>query len=170
MTALPFEPEPDEALRARFWRALEAEWDFTSDDPAKMPCPGEHRSQVFDFECGARIVLSRDRLDADVVELHLSTSLAQMGVTPEMLSRDFRLAFGVAISAALAHLARITDHLPPFNDATISGGGVLHLRALQKPDGSFAGGPPVPVPRPGGPPVQVQAVHGLRRPPSGTEH
>lgn len=159
---LPFQPESDEALRARFWRALETVWDFTNDDPAKTPRPGEDRRQVFDFECGARLIISRDRITAGgVVELHLSAGLRQFGVTHEMFRQDPATALARGVGEAVAHLLRITDELPPFSEAAVSEGGVLHLRAFQLPDGSFAGPPAV---------VDATGHLALRGTPRGTVH
>lgn len=69
---LPFEPEPDEVLRERFWRALEPTLDAERIRPRDRP--GLHRRHVLDFESGLRLIVSRE-LHRDGVKVHVSASV-----------------------------------------------------------------------------------------------
>lgn len=58
---LPFIPEPLEQLKARYQDAIRVVLDC--DEIAANPeiRPGAHRRHVFDMECGARLIISRER-------------------------------------------------------------------------------------------------------------
>lgn len=71
MPTLPFQPEWIEVLKARFPKALERVWEVTDPMPDR---PGLHRENVFDFESGMRLLISRDKLTFEEPEIHISAS------------------------------------------------------------------------------------------------
>lgn len=67
-------PESLEALKARYGRALEHIYDQAAIEHGGAIRPGEVAANVFDFEDGLRLIVSRERMpDGDLV-LHLSAS------------------------------------------------------------------------------------------------
>lgn len=76
---LPFVSEPTEQLKARYPVCLQKVWEIPDDmdlsDPDAMPDrPGLHREYVFDFKCGLRLLISRDKYGRGPIQLHISAS------------------------------------------------------------------------------------------------
>lgn len=71
MAPLPFIAELLVTLRERFPKALEKVWEVT--DPMEDR-PGMHRENVFDFDSGLRLLISRDKLVGIKPEIHVSAS------------------------------------------------------------------------------------------------
>ena len=69
---LPFRAEPLEQLRARYADSLDPIIDVESVNLGLTQTPGCHRRHVFDFECGYRLIVSRDRHPDGEVITHLS--------------------------------------------------------------------------------------------------
>lgn len=83
---MKFEPEPDELLKSRFPAALRKVW---NPDLAYMDRPGLHREHVFDFDCGLRMIISRDRLKPDEAPIHISVSwIENLPVTIEEATKQ----------------------------------------------------------------------------------
>lgn len=88
--ALPFEPEPYEALRDRYPRAAEFTYDTEAEMAPDAIRPGEVRANVFDAESGLRLVVCRERYRGRAY-LHVwadaapDTPLGRLGLKP----RDF---------------------------------------------------------------------------------
>lgn len=91
MPPVPTSPEPLDALRARYPRALEHLYDVIAIRDRGAIRPGEVAANVFDFEDGLRLIVSRERMQDGEVTLHVSASF------PERcrLADEFRL-LGVA--------------------------------------------------------------------------
>lgn len=75
---LPYEPESNESLKTRLSKALSRTW-IVPNDPKeieKMNRPGQTRECVFDFECGLRLIISKDQLygSAEPAKIHISAS------------------------------------------------------------------------------------------------
>jgi hypothetical protein len=70
--SLPFEPQPLDKLRARFPAAVGRVFDYRSGFPAAWP--GRLRANVFGFEDGVRMIVSRDMEADGRVSLHVSAS------------------------------------------------------------------------------------------------
>lgn len=68
---LKFEAEPLEQLKARFPKALVKIWQVTNPMPDR---PGLHRTNVFDFESGMRLLISMDMIVFARPEIHVSAS------------------------------------------------------------------------------------------------
>lgn len=71
---LPFHPEPIESLRSRLPKALEHIWTVKDDFSPMKDRPGLHRENVFDFESGLRLLISKDALPGFPITVHVSTS------------------------------------------------------------------------------------------------
>ncbi len=74
MPPIPEIAEPLDALRARYPQALAHVYDTDAIRDHGAIRPGECAGNVFDFEDGLRLIISRERIDAGVV-LHISASL-----------------------------------------------------------------------------------------------
>lgn len=77
--ALPFEPESNESLRTRLPKAISRLWIFpkvSEEEFLKMNRPGQTRECVFDFECGLRLIISKDQLqgESEPPKIHISAS------------------------------------------------------------------------------------------------
>lgn len=71
-----FKPQPIELLRARYKKALEVSYNATKIAADKVPDrPGMHRENIFDFENGIRLIISRDVL-GHIEGIHVSGSFA----------------------------------------------------------------------------------------------
>jgi hypothetical protein len=69
---LPFKPEPVNKLKQRYTKALEKIWIA---EEGITDVPSSHRTHVFDFESGLRLIISRDILHPDYgVKTHVSAS------------------------------------------------------------------------------------------------
>lgn len=79
MNPMPFQPEPLNALKARYAKALAPVFNFM--DTQIKPAPGMKREHVFDFENGLRMIASREYHGQGKTYLHLS-----FGVVPEKQS------------------------------------------------------------------------------------
>lgn len=66
---LPFIPESIESMRARFHKALEKVY-IPSEDMEDRP--GLHRENLFDFENGLRLLISKENLQGN--KIHVSAS------------------------------------------------------------------------------------------------
>lgn len=76
---LPFIPEPVEKMVERFQKAFEHEFDVDKIANGAPDRPGTHRENVFDYEDGIRLIISKDR-SGERVFIHLSaSSLKEMG-------------------------------------------------------------------------------------------
>lgn len=70
---LPFQPEPAEALAERFKASIERVYDAEMIANGKSDRPGEHRENIFDFEDGFRIIISKEKANGCLF-LHASIS------------------------------------------------------------------------------------------------
>jgi hypothetical protein len=87
---VPADPQPLEALRARYPRALEFVYDQAAIARSEGIRPGEVTAQVFDFQDGLRLIVSREcRPDGKVV-LHFSASFPK----ESRIADEFRLLLG----------------------------------------------------------------------------
>jgi hypothetical protein len=73
-TPVPTNPEPLPALRARYARALEHVYDVAGIRDRGLIRPGEVPANVFDFDDGLRLIISREKLLDGEVTLHVSAS------------------------------------------------------------------------------------------------
>ena len=69
---LPHESEPLAKLRARYAAALAPIHDAESLMLGTVERPGQRRRHVFDFDCGYRLIVSRERMPTGVVRTHVS--------------------------------------------------------------------------------------------------
>lgn len=75
---VPFEPEPIEESRDRFPVALETTYEAWRSDAPEWNRPGQKRENIFDFEDGLRLMVSRDILHVGGEPVvHVSASLYQ---------------------------------------------------------------------------------------------
>lgn len=75
MPYTPYAPEPLEALQARYAAALEVVFDATAIIEGRADRPGMFRANVFDFEDGLRLLISRERMPGSaLLVLHVSAS------------------------------------------------------------------------------------------------
>lgn len=73
---LPFAPEPEAALRARYPAALAELYDAEGVRLGSVTPPTRRRPNVFDFEDGLRLIVSRDDHGGEAgVVVHLSAGL-----------------------------------------------------------------------------------------------
>jgi len=75
MPPIEYSPEPLTALRARYPRALEFLYDCAAVRDGGAITPGEVAANVFDFDDGLRLIVSRERLPEGVETVHLSASI-----------------------------------------------------------------------------------------------
>jgi hypothetical protein len=75
MAKLPYEPEPLEALRARYAAALEPLYDQLSVASERQPVPSGLRPHVLDGEDGLRLMVSREQTPDGRIVIHLSASI-----------------------------------------------------------------------------------------------
>jgi hypothetical protein len=80
-------PESLEALRGRYARALEHVFDVPAIRDRGGIRPGEVAANVFDFEDGLRLIVSRERMPEGHVVRHVSASFAEHG----RMADEFRL-------------------------------------------------------------------------------
>jgi hypothetical protein len=71
---LPFEPQPENVLKARYPDAVKETIDIEKIDKGEIERPGLNREHVFDFFDGLRLVISRDKMGLNTV-LHVSASM-----------------------------------------------------------------------------------------------
>jgi len=71
---LPFQPEPEIVLKARYEDAVRDLVDIRELEKKPEKRPGIHRKHVFDFYDGLRLIVSRDT-DGDDVFTHYSASM-----------------------------------------------------------------------------------------------
>jgi hypothetical protein len=69
---LPFKPEPINKLKQRYTKALERIWVA---EKGMIDVPSHHRENVFDFQNGLRLIISRDVLREELgPQIHVSAS------------------------------------------------------------------------------------------------
>ena len=85
---LPFEPQPVSILRARLVAALAEPVDVLGLLAGHGARPGELRQHVLDCEDGMRLIVSRDRMLDDTVQIHLSASINQPSALWNALARQ----------------------------------------------------------------------------------
>lgn len=113
---LPFQQESVESMQARFSQALDREFDADKIADGEPDRPGLHRENVFDFEDGIRIIISKDRTRGNLF-LHLSGS-SQLG----------RVSFKTMLEEMVKRLLVLNQR--PFSgvaEASASTEGVIHL-------------------------------------------
>ena len=71
---LPFEPEPEKSLKARFQEALEDRFDMQQVEDGLIERPGLIRKHVFDFQDGLRLIVSNDK-SGNNYYMHISASV-----------------------------------------------------------------------------------------------
>jgi hypothetical protein len=71
---LPFEPEIEETLKARYPEAIRDVVDIGKIGSNPEVRPGLSREHVFDFFDGLRLIVSRDKMDLTTV-VHISASM-----------------------------------------------------------------------------------------------
>lgn len=88
---IPFQPESDESLRARYHKAVEKPWSIDPKGPTPTDGPGKHREHIFDFEDGMRLIISIDKGPEDEL-LHFSASMFKHieGDTLKLAEQRFR--------------------------------------------------------------------------------
>ena len=85
--SLPFNPEPLVALQARYPRALEVVYDQQEIAERGGIRPGQVPANIFDFDDGLKLIVSRERdLDDDAI-LHLCASFLSV----RRIADEFRL-------------------------------------------------------------------------------
>lgn len=73
---IPFEPEPIDEARDRFPVALETTYEAWRAASPEWNVPGEKRENIFDFDDGLRLIVSRDILyPFEEPVIHVSASL-----------------------------------------------------------------------------------------------
>lgn len=72
---VPVNPEPLDALKARFPKALEFVFDAVGIRDKGLIRPGECVANVFDFEDGIRLIVSRELMPDRTRVLHFSASV-----------------------------------------------------------------------------------------------
>jgi hypothetical protein len=85
MPPVPTNPEPLAALRARYPRALEHLYDAVAIRDARAIRPGEVVANVFDFEDGLRLIVSREQVPGLGRVLHVSASFLLTGELSQKL-------------------------------------------------------------------------------------
>ena len=90
---LPFEPETEEELRARYLAAMTRVYDVTGFFEMPADRPGLHREHVFDFEDGLRLIISREKRDKDVY-LHWSASMEGADLCEESVTKFAEFVMG----------------------------------------------------------------------------
>jgi len=126
---LSFQPESNEKLAERFSRALDRIYDAEEiSNKLDADRPGLHRENVFDFEDGVRIIISRDRA-RDKIFLHLS-GISQNGKVSgkDMLELMIK-RFVNLMRRPFAGMA----------EASASSGGVVHMVIPMGENGEFIG-------------------------------
>jgi hypothetical protein len=71
---LPFEPELEESLKARYPEAVRDVVDIGKTESCPQVRPGLSREHVFDLFDGLRLIISKDKLEVATV-LHVSASM-----------------------------------------------------------------------------------------------
>ena len=74
MTPVPFKAEPLGQLQARFPRALQKVFDQFAIESSGATRPGQLQANVFDFEDGLRLIVSREQRVSGQIVLHVSAS------------------------------------------------------------------------------------------------
>lgn len=113
---MPFTPEPVEQMIERFQKALEREFNadkISNGDPDR---PGVHRENVFDYEDGIRLIISKDRARGNLF-IHISASSQKGNVGGKEMLKIMVQRFVVLNATPFAGLG----------EASASTGGVIHL-------------------------------------------
>lgn len=113
---LPWQPESIAMLSKRFPKALEQTFEvenIVGDDNSDRP--GKHRENVFDYQDGVRLIVSKDRFNGNLF-LHFSGSLqngrANVSMLPAFIQRFVELSGWTQAERA---------------DTSVSAGGVIHV-------------------------------------------
>lgn len=79
---LPFRPQPVNELRGRYQHALQHLFDCRGERAKRLrPRPGELYGNIFDFEEGLRLIISREQYDDTGPYLHVRALLVEGTLT-----------------------------------------------------------------------------------------
>lgn len=122
---LPFEPESEQSLKARFQEALKDRFDVREVENNLTERPGLMRKHVFDFQDGLRLIVSNDK-SGNNYYMHVSASLNFS--VPEHSFGNLQ----EFVSFVLGHVNRLNGK--PFTGAMrimTNENGILHLMIPQ---------------------------------------
>jgi hypothetical protein len=128
---IPEAPEPVEALRARYPRALEPVYDAVAIRDRGATRPGEVAANVFDFEDGMRLIINRERMPDGELVLHVSASVRNGSALGGELRDAARTKSAAVIKEMMAF--RVGSHFHQLSGETglelagWTGGGVPHF-------------------------------------------
>lgn len=108
---LPFEPEPIDALRARYPQAVALIFALDLMRSSSPPWPGSLRSQVFDCQDGLRLVVYRQKTGRHPLNFHVLASAPPESAIMEAIYRgDSPTTF---VEAALSRFRDVSGDLRP---------------------------------------------------------
>lgn len=111
---IAWNPLPIEKLKKRVPNALLNLWDaeHIARNP-DAPRPGEFPNQVFDFEDGVRLIISREKFRQGAIKIHVSLSIMTGGQTYKEIIDKISIAEVVDIIEVLTALAK--NHIKSIN-------------------------------------------------------
>lgn len=113
---LPFQPEPIEKLAVRYQKAMEKVYDADKITQGQIDRPGLHRENVFDFEDGIRLIISKDRTSGRLY-IHISGSSTKGPMSGAQMLKEMLEKFMELRKEPLEGVA----------EASASGGGIIHV-------------------------------------------
>lgn len=124
---LPYRPEPENWLAARFARALTTIFDAEACALGVAPLPCQSPRNVFDFADGLRLVASLDRGGDGRVRLHLSSIVFQFSELGEAI-RTRRVNGDMALMLSVERYYRLSRDRRRAQFMYQARGGALHWR------------------------------------------
>ena len=121
---LAFQAEKVEQLKGRLPEALVQAWDPDTMTDKMEDRPGLNRTNIFDFEDGIRLIISKDQIDGKLF-LHISGSIHQTcecGLEVKSVSGKWMLEQMVEHIQSLLSLKQDAN-----GEAMASDGGIIHL-------------------------------------------
>ena len=116
--ALPFEPELEEGLQARYKDAVAEVIDIREIKSGVRATPGKERRHVFDFYDGLRLIVSRET-DGTHKTIHFSASMS-----PTNPFKDLREYVGFVVGHVCSLSGCSVNH---DNVKAVMAGTILHL-------------------------------------------
>ena len=135
---VPINPQTLDALRARYPQSLETVYSAVAIRDNKATRPGEVPANVFDFDDGLRLIISRDLMSDAKVVLHVSASFPpKCRLADSLRDLSSRRKDGLVIRTFLDEIvpkrfAELSGDKRPLVYTGMSAGGIPHWHIEEK--------------------------------------